>query len=249
MTTPLVDIIIPVLNEEKALPLSIAKLRRFLLENSPYPYRIIIADNGSIDATPEIAEALSIEHKDVSWTRMEIRGRGRALKQAWLASDADIVCYMDVDLSTDLDAFPILVKSIGEGGFDLATGSRLMKNSIVKKRTLKRELTSRCYNLIIKLMFFTKFSDAQCGFKALSRHTAQLLLPHVQDNGWFFDSELLIIAEKAGLSIKNVPVTWVDDPDTRVHVIKTATDDLKGLWRLRKGGLTEALRKANLLRR
>ena len=233
---PQVDVVIPVLNEEKALPRCVDSLLQFLGDHSPYSFRIVIADNGSTDRTPDIAETLSQQYPEVSWTRLEIRGRGRALRKAWLESDADILTYMDVDLSTGLNAFPPLVRAIGEEGFDLAIGSRLMKGSVVKKRTLKREVTSRTYNLIIKAMFFTKFSDAQCGFKAISRRAAQLLIPMVEDQGWFFDSELLILAEKGGYRIKDVPVEWVDDPDSRVNVVKTARDDLKGLLRLRMGG-------------
>ena len=239
---PLVDVVIPVLNEERALPVCVANLLDFLGDNSPYPFRIVVADNGSSDRTPEIAEALSQEHKQVTWSRLEIRGRGRALRKAWLESDADILTYMDVDLSTGLEAFPPLVRAVGEEGYDLAIGSRLMKGSLVEKRALKREITSRGYNIIIKSMFFTRFSDAQCGFKAISSEAAQILVPRILDQAWFFDSELLILAEKGGYRIKDIPVHWVDDPDTRVRVIKTATDDLKGLFRLRFGGVSKALK-------
>lgn len=237
----LVDVVIPVLNEEKALPKCVALLSSFLKQNSPYPCRIVIADNGSTDQTPDIADKLSLDYSEVSWTRLEIRGRGRALRKAWLESDADILSYMDVDLSTGLDAFPYLVRAIGEYRYDLAVGSRLMDGSVVRKRSLKREITSRSYNLIIKAMFFTRFSDAQCGFKAISRAAAEFLVPRVQDQGWFFDSELLLLAEKGGFSIKDVPVEWTDDPDSRVRVFKTAVDDMKGLFRLRTGGLYKAL--------
>jgi glycosyltransferase involved in cell wall biosynthesis len=237
-----VDIVIPVLNEEKALPKCVDSLRQFLEGQPSYSFRIVIADNGSTDQTPDIAESLSQKYPEVSWTRLEVRGRGRALRKAWLESDADILTYMDVDLSTGLSAFPKLVSAIGEGGFDLAIGSRLMRGSAVSKRTMKREITSRTYNLIIKAMFFTRFSDAQCGFKAISRRAAQFLIPKVKDQGWFFDSELLILAEKGGFRIKDVPVEWVDDPDSRVNVVKTARDDLKGLLRLRLGGLSGALK-------
>ena len=240
---PRVDVVIPVLNEERALPVCVETLLQFLGESSPYPFRIVVADNGSTDRTPEIAESLAQEHwPRVAWSRLEIRGRGRALRKAWLESDADILTYMDVDLSTDLEAFPPMVRAIGEEGFDLAVGSRLMKGSDVSKRTLKREITSRSYNAIIKATFFTRFSDAQCGFKAISSSAAQVLVPKVLDQGWFFDSELLILAEKGGYRIKDIPVRWVDDPDTRVRVVKTAIDDLKGLYRLRFGGVSRALK-------
>ena len=240
---PRVDVVIPVLNEERALPVCVDTLLQFLGDSSPYPFRIVIADNGSTDRTPEIAESLSQVHwPRVAWSRLEIRGRGRALRKAWLESDADILTYMDVDLSTDLAAFPPMVRAIGEEGFDLAVGSRLMKGASVSKRTLKREITSRSYNTIIKAAFFTRFSDAQCGFKAISSRAAQALVPKVLDQGWFFDSELLILAEKGGYRIKDIPVRWVDDPDTRVRVVKTAVDDLKGLYRLRFGGVSRALK-------
>ena len=240
---PRVDVVIPVLNEERALPVCVDTLLQFLTDSSPYPFRIVVADNGSTDRTPEIAESLAQENwPRVGWSRLEIRGRGRALRKAWLESDADILTYMDVDLSTDLAAFPPMVQAIGEEGFDLAVGSRLMKDSSVSKRTLKREITSRSYNVIIKAAFFTRFSDAQCGFKAISSSAAQALVPKILDQGWFFDSELLILAEKGGYRIKDIPVRWVDDPDTRVRVVKTAIDDLKGLYRLRFGGVSRALK-------
>ena len=239
---PLVDVVIPVLNEEKALPGSVASLRQFLETNLPHPFRIVIADNGSTDSTPDIAQGLSQQYQEVSWIRLEMRGRGRALRRAWLESDADILSYMDVDLSTNLDAFPKLVSAIVDEGFDLAVGCRLMQGSVVRKRSLKREVTSRSYNLIIKAMFLTRFKDAQCGFKAISRRAAQVLIPNVEDQAWFFDSELLILAEKGGFHVKDVPVEWVDDPDSRVKVFQTATEDLKGLLRLRFGGLSRVLK-------
>jgi len=162
------------------------------------------------------------------------------LRKAWLDSEAEILTYMDVDLSTSLDAFPALVKAIAEERYDIATGSRLMKGSKVT-RILKREITSRSYNMIIKIAFWNKFSDAQCGFKAISRKAANFLVPRIKDQGWFFDTELLLLAEKGGFKIKDIPVEWVDDPDSRVNIAKTARDDLLGLWRLRFGGISKAL--------
>jgi glycosyltransferase involved in cell wall biosynthesis len=233
---PSIDIVIPVLNEERALPGTVATLREFLRDAIPNPCRIVIADNGSNDSTPQVGRGLAEEHPDVAYLRLEQRGRGRALRRAWLESQADLVSYMDVDLSTDLSAFQPLVQAL-EDGYDLAIGSRLTKESTVRLRSLKREVISRSYNLLIEAMFFTRFSDAQCGFKAMTSAAARALLPHVQDQGWFFDTELLILAEKRGFRIMDVPVTWTDDPDTRVKVVRTAWDDLKGLLRLRFGGL------------
>ena len=233
---PSIDIVIPVLNEERTLAQTVGTLREFLPSTISNPWRIVVADNGSEDGTPEIARRLSQEHSDVAWTRLEQRGRGRALRQAWLESDADMVSYMDVDLSTDLSAVAPMVKALEEG-YDLAVGSRLAKGARVYRRTLKREVISRSYNLLIKSMFLSRFSDAQCGFKGLTRKAAQALVPHVKDTGWFFDTELLLLAEKRGFRIKDIPVTWTDDPDTRVKVVSTAWGDVKGLMRLRFGGI------------
>ena len=240
MTTSL-DVVIPVLNEEEALPTSVSRLRQFLASDFVnYDRRIVIADNGSTDSTPEVGEALSEQYSDVEYMRLEQRGRGRALRMAWMESDADIVSYMDVDLSTDLKAFPVLVRAIEREGFDLAIGSRLKRGARVFQRPFKRELISRAYSLVFRAMFLTRFSDAQCGFKALSRRAAHEVVPLVQDTGWFFDTELLILAEKNGYRINEVPVVWTDDPDSRVRILSTAYEDVKGLLRLKLGGLREA---------
>jgi glycosyltransferase involved in cell wall biosynthesis len=225
------DVVIPVYNEEHVLAKSIADLRGFLQSNLSQTWKIVIADNASTDKTWEVSQALSQEYPDVAAIHLDEKGRGRALRKAWLESTADIVSYMDVDLSTELPAFPTLIQAIEEG-HDIAIGSRLLPGSSVE-RSFKREVTSRCYNFIIKSMFRTQFSDAQCGFKALSSRAAQDLVPLIQDQEWFFDTELLILAEKRGYRIVEIPVSWVEDPDTRVAIAKTALDDLKGLWRLR----------------
>ena len=231
------DIIIPVYNEEQALPLCIETLSGFLSEQmSSYEWRIVIADNGSTDGTLSVARGLSENNSGVACVHLDRKGRGRALYKTWTESEADVVCYMDVDLSTRLEALPLLVGAIVEG-YGVAVGSRLLKGSRVERRTLKREITSRGYNLLIKMMFLTRFSDAQCGFKAVSRRVTRELVPLIKDKAWFFDTELLIIAEKNGYRIKDVPVHWVDDPDTRVKVMGTAYEDVKGLLRLRFGGI------------
>ena len=239
--SPSVEFVIPVLNEEGALPGSVERLHGFLREAmQAYDWRIVVADNGSTDRTPLVCEELSRRFHEVGYLRLEEQGRGRALRTAWLASDADYLCYMDVDLSTELEAIPPLVESLATKQYDLAIGSRLKKGANVVGRTLKREVVSRCYNLIVRSMFFVRFRDAQCGFKAISRDAARDLAPLVLDNGWFFDTELLILAEKNGYRIYELPVTWTDDPDTRVKIVKTAYDDMMGLFRLRFGGLRRA---------
>lgn len=233
---PAVDIVIPVLNEEKGLPQSMMILSQFLHDNlSRNPWRIVIADNGSTDNTGSVSEMLAQKYPGISYVYIPQRGRGRALRTAWLESDADIVSYMDVDLSTDLNSFPRLIQAIEEG-YDIAIGSRLSARAKVR-RSLKREVISRSYNMMIKSLFFVSFSDAQCGFKAVSRNAAQALVPLVKNNNWFFDTELLIIASKRGFRIREIPVDWVEDPDSRVKVLRTAWEDFKGLMRLRFGGI------------
>lgn len=235
-STITVDAVIPVYNEQRVLAESVGKLHAFLTANLPYDWRILVADNASTDRTLEIANELKSSMKRVDVLHLDQKGRGRALKAAWLGSRADVVSYMDVDLSTELRAYPPLIRAIAEEGFDLSTGRRLGRGAKVEKRKLLRETTSRGYNLIIKAGFRTRFTDAQCGFKAISRAAADALLPLIRNNEWFFDTELLIIAEKKGYQIKQLPVHWVDDPDSRVNVRKTALEDLRGLWRLKRAG-------------
>jgi glycosyltransferase involved in cell wall biosynthesis len=233
-TMPTLDVIIPVYNEERDLPVSVRKLREFLLAHCPYKWRIVVANNASIDNTLSIAQALKAEFPgQVDYIHLDQKGRGRALKKAWLASPADVVSYMDVDLSTNLQHLMPMIDPLFKGTHHIATGSRLMSGARVT-RQFKREVISRAYNMIISVFFpFKRFSDAQCGFKAMTRRAAQELLPHIDDNRWFFDSELLIRSEQCGYSVWEVPVEWIEDLDTRVKIISTAIEDLQGLWRVR----------------
>lgn len=234
------DIVIPVYNEERDLEPSVTKLRDFLRKNCPYRWRIVIANNASTDRTLEIAKELECRYPgEVTCIHLDQKGRGRALKKAWLASEADVVCYMDVDLSTNLSHLMPMVDPLFGGDYHIATGSRLMPGARVT-RQFKREVISRAYNFIIKLMFpRRRFSDAQCGFKALSRQAVKDLVPYIEDNRWFFDSELLLRAEQQGYKIWEVPVEWIEDLDTRVKIIPTAIEDLKGLWRVRTSKFRE----------
>ena len=230
---PLIDIVVPALNEEKILQKSITTLDEYMAKHLPYRYQITIADNGSQDKTLEIAKNLAEKHQSVQVVSLAERGRGRALKQVWQNSPADILAYMDVDLSTSLDDFLPMIQPLVAGEAGVAIGSRLLKDSKTS-RGLKREFISRCYNSIIKWTSRTKFSDAQCGFKAIRRDVTAKLLPKIKDNEWFFDTELLIKTERAGVPIHEQPVTWIEDTDSRVKIVKTAVDDLKGLYRVNK---------------
>ena len=235
------DIVIPVLNEENALESSVHTLVSFCQNNiGHYDWFITIADNGSTDHTLQIAEMLSEQYSSVRFIRLEERGRGRALKMAWSQSEAAILAYMDVDLSTDLNGFPQFLESVSGLEFQIAIGSRLISGSKVVGRSFKREFISRCYSLLFRMMFFVSFKDAQCGFKVISRKVAEEVVPLIKNNGWFFDTELLILAEKNGYSVLEIPVKWVDDPDSRVNIVKTAFEDIKGLLRLRFRDLSES---------
>ena len=233
ITRPFIDIVVPVLNEEKILRRSITTLDEYMAKHLPYRYQITIADNGSQDKTLEIAKNLAEKHQSVQVVSLAERGRGRALKRVWQNSSADILAYMDVDLSTSLDDFLPMIQPLVAGEAGVAIGSRLTKGSKTT-RGVKREFISRCYNNIIKWTSGTKFSDAQCGFKAIRRDVAAKFLPKIKDNEWFFDTELLIKTERAGVPIHEQPVTWIEDTDSRVKIVKTAVDDLKGLYRVNK---------------
>ena len=228
----IVDVVIPVLNEAHVLEKSVGTVRAFLSENLACGWRIVIVDNGSTDGTDDIGRRLAQESADVQFLHLQQRGRGRALRHAWTQSHADVVCYTDVDLSTELPALPKLVNAILHEGYDVSTGSRLMRESKTV-RGFKREFISRSYNLFIKLVLFTSFSDAQCGFKAVSRKAVNELVPQIKDQSWFFDTELLVLAEKQGYRIKDIPVLWIEDDDSRVKIVKTAWEDIKGVLRLR----------------
>ena len=231
-----VDVVLPVYNEERDLPRTVATLVNYLPEHIPFRWRIVIVDNGSTDATLRVARELADTQSEIIWIHLDQKGRGRALKQAWLDSDADVLTYMDIDLSTDLGYFLPLVNSVITQDYDIAIGSRLAPQSKTR-RSIKREMFSRGYNLLIRILFRCRFRDAQCGFKAIKSSAAQSLLPYIRDNQWFFDTELLLTAEKRGFRINEIPVAWQEDPDSRVKVLRTIVQDISGLLRLRFGGI------------
>ena len=231
---PVVDVVVPVYNEQDDLASSVRRLHSYLGGTFPYSFRITIADNASTDQTLGIARNLAAELDGVEVRHLDAKGRGRALRQVWSSSDAQVLVYMDVDLSTDLAALLPLVAPLISGHSDVAIGTRLARGSRVV-RGPRREFVSRCYNLILRGTLAASFSDAQCGFKAIRASVATQLLPLVEDNGWFFDTELLVLAQRSGLRIHEVPVDWVDDPHSQVDILATARTDLAGVLRVGRG--------------
>jgi putative flippase GtrA len=238
-----VEIVVPVYNEAPQLAARITELRHFLDQSFPFRALVTVVDNASTDDTFAVATELSRTLRGVVAVHLPRKGRGYALRSAWLSSTAPVVAYMDVDLSTSLSALLPLVAPLLSGQRDLAIGTRLARGAHVV-RGPKRELISRGYNLLLKLSVRGRFSDAQCGFKALRRETALQLLPLVKDDEWFFDTELLVTAQRLGFRIGEVPVDWVDDPDSRVKILRTACNDLRGVWRISHGQARQLARRS-----
>jgi glycosyltransferase involved in cell wall biosynthesis len=232
--SPTLEVVVPVYNEATSVERSVRTLHAYLAAELDVSWQITIADNASTDATLQLATLLTYDLDRVAVLHLDEKGRGRALRRAWLASTAKVVAYVDVDLSTDLRGLPPLIAPLLSGHSDIAIGTRLAKSARVT-RGGKREFISRSYNLLLRRVMGARFSDAQCGFKAMRADVAVKLLPLVEDTGWFFDTELLILAERSGMRIHEVPVDWVDDPDSRVDVVATAKDDLRGMWRVTRG--------------
>jgi glycosyltransferase involved in cell wall biosynthesis len=224
-------VVLPVYNEEKALLKGVRTLTTFLSDYDRYDWKIVIADNNSKDKTGEIGRDIESENPLVKYLYIPRKGRGIALRTAWEQTDCDFVSYMDIDLSTGLDAL-IRAMDLLNAGADIVVGNRLAINSNTT-RCFKREFISQSYNIVIKIALGTHFHDAHCGFKTGRREVVQKILPYIKDNEWFFDTEFLFYGEKMGFSIEEIPVTWIEDPDTKAKIFKDAYDDLSGLYRLR----------------
>ena len=230
---PVLDIAIPVHNEERVLERSVRALHAHVRARIPFPTRLTIVDNASDDGTRLIGMRLAAELEGVRFMHLDEKGRGRALRSAWMSSDARVLAYVDVDLSTSLESLGALIAPLLSGSTDITIGSRLVPGARVR-RSAERELISRAYNLLLRSILHTRFRDAQCGFKAIRAQVAHYLLPAVRDQGWFFDTELLVVAQRDGFRIHEVPVDWVEDPDSRVNIPRTVVTDLRGVLRMRR---------------
>jgi glycosyltransferase involved in cell wall biosynthesis len=230
MSDHMVDLVIPVYNEAHVLEQSLQRLSAAMNETAAFSWRIVVVDNGSTDGTDAVGRRAQ-ENRQIQFLRLEQKGRGHALMRTWTETDASFSLYMDVDLSTELEAVPKAVALLLEGA-DLVTGSRLdPQSNIVRSR--KREILSRGYNHLLRGVLRTRaFDDAQCGFKGVRLETIRPLLRLIRNRNWFFDTELLVLAEYASLQIRTLPIRWVEDPDTRVNIPRTVLEDLRGLARL-----------------
>lgn len=236
--TQLVEITIPVLDEEKTIDAQIRNVIETVSSQTfrANRYQIVVADNGSTDSTQELATNLEKEFPEqVSYLRLNERGVGRALKASWNRSTADIVGYFDLDLATDLKHLPEAIDIIINHQADVVTGTRLAEGSRVVGRSLKRAITSRVFNGIVRTMFNNGFTDGMCGFKFLRReHVSQICESGAQSDGWIFATELLITAEHLGLNVVDIPVNWKDDPDTKVNITSLAIEYIVSLRALRR---------------
>ncbi len=234
----LVNITFPVLNEERILKEDVMKFYNFLKKSKfPYRFEITICDNGSIDDTKKVGEKLEKKVKEINYLRLSRKGRNFALKSSWTKSKASVVSYMDIDLATDLRFFLPMINMIIKDNCDLVVGNRLGLKSKVIDRNFKREFLSRNYNLLLRMFFFHKIRDHQCGFKAIKRNSFLKLnkeIPDIKEEIWFLDTELIIRAIKNKMKVEEIDVIWKDDPDSKVKVVKAVLEDLKGIVRLRK---------------
>ncbi len=233
------DVTLPVLNEEATLKRQVHVLHQFLCEHFPArrrQWQIVIADNGSTDATPRLALELSDELAEVRLVRVPSKGVGLALKTSWSQSEADMVGYMDLDLATDLSHFIQAYHALATEGYDLVYGTRLHPRARVVGRTFKREITSRVFNFIVRHYLGTHFSDGMCGFKWLKREYVPVLIAGgAVSDGWFFSTELLAVAEWQGLKMCELPVHWTDDAaNSKVNIPKLARQYLKAMAVLKK---------------
>lgn len=227
----MVNVTLPVLNEEGCLKQNVSKISKFLLSCNWPGSEIVIADNGSSDSTSHIGLQLAKNLPNVKYLRLNERGRGRALKAAWSASGAQVVTYMDIDLSTKLEHLPEIVNPILSGKVDFVTGSRLLIDSRIQ-RSLRREILSQGYSILVQTVGKVRMKDYQCGFKACSKSAVVSLLPKIKNNNWFFDTELLLKAHWNGFKVLETPIEWMEDPDSRVKIIPTVVENLKELRRL-----------------
>lgn len=227
-----IEIVLPVFNEAHVLRQSVQRVLEFVSQFSEYQWMLTIAENGSTDSTAEIAAELADDYEAVLAISIDGKGRGRALKHVWRHSPADFSMYMDIDLSTQLSAIPEALAAL-QAGNDLVVGSRFHRDSKVSRGVL-RGITSRCYRCMARICLQSRCDDPQCGFKAIRVGTVSTLLDCVQSERWFFDTELLYLAELASMRIATIPITWVEDKDTRVRILPTTRELVFGLIRMRR---------------
>lgn len=230
-----IEITIPVLNEEETIKEKISEMIDYVVKNlSNRNIKFIIADNGSTDMTEEYSQELIKKYKNLKYIKLPEKGVGLALKASWSSSEADYVGYMDLDIATDLSALKDVVLEMDKGS-EIINGSRLLKKSEVINRTFIREFTSRMFNFLLKVILKVKFTDGMCGFKFFKRKTIQSLInTGIDTKGWFFSTEILVKGYWKGIEIKEIPVKWTDDRNSKVKIISLSLNYLKNIFKLKK---------------
>ena len=231
----MINIIIPLYNEGKIIAKTIETLIHFLAQSGfPYEYVITLANNASTDNSLMVCEELTRKFRQVRILDLTGKGKGRAIRAAWTTAEAEILTFMDADLSSDLSFFRSLIDAVVVEGYDLATGNRLGKNSKIINRRFLRSVASRLYNIFIRVLFKTSISDHQCGFKAMSKQAFFSVAPLLEDNAWFFDTELIVMARQQGLKIKPIDIMWSDNTDSKVTLGRTSYEMFRAAWKLKK---------------
>ncbi|MBI4652910.1 glycosyltransferase [Candidatus Kuenenbacteria bacterium] len=232
----LIEFCVPVHNEEKILKNNILKLLNYCHnQNFNFDWKIVLINNGSQDNSEKICQELFNQYSQkIKIENIKQSGKGRALKFYWQKSKADIVIYMDIDLAVSLDNIPNLIEPIVQENYDLIIGSRLLSDSKIK-RSFIRELSSQTYNFLSKIILGHYFSDLQCGFKAIKVDVFKKIAPYIQNNKWFFDTELIVFANYFKYKIKEIPIEWQENRyDERKSKVNLVKDSLKFLINLIK---------------
>lgn len=230
------EITIPVLNEEDGLVRDVSTLYDFCIRTLPdtKQWAIVIADNGSTDRTGEIAESLASQTENISYFRLDRRGVGLALRTSWRNSQTEIIGSMDLDLSTDLKHLPQAISALSDEGYDLVYATRLHHDSKVRGRSLKREITSRVLNYMMRNYLNVTISDGMCGFTFFRRSFLENILDNgASSDGWFFQAELLIVSEWLGLKICELPVEWTEDNNSKARIFPLAIEYIRAMRALK----------------
>jgi len=231
-------VVLPARNEELIIRDNVLRLYEYMQGAFPNDdWKIVVSDNNSSDRTAEIVKELAEKHARIEYLLVTVVGKGAAVKNAWEKYSSDVYMFMDSDLATDIHGIPMLVEPLRLETSDIACGSRFLRESAVE-RSLIRRVTSFGYRLVVKLLLSIKVRDLPCGFKAINEKAKKALLSKIESDGWFFDSELIILGEKLGLRVQEIPVRWREPIETgrksKVKIISLSIEYVKEVVKIRK---------------